>query len=248
MERNATFPGGDVRLARLKLTWAQLELVPARETTFQLMIAGDDQSVEELRIELSQGELTIAQPQLTYAKELLPRRRWLQICLCIPKDWPGNLDVDSIAGTVGAHTFTAANIALTTVSGSINVKQLQATGELKLHTVSGGISATDLIAPRGNLRSVSGVVTVEDATFTDTKIFTVSGDITLSVPGSAKTIDMQSVSGSLCVETDGPVQAALHALSGQFLLDDQVETSKDGTYISVSSVSGDLAVKRRQQK
>ena len=248
MERNDTFSSANIKRVRMKLTWAQLEVVSTKGDDFHLIIAGDDESVEELRIEQGSQDLTVAQPQLGYAKEILPRRRWMQICLRMPEKWRGDLDADSVAGTIGAHGIDAGDISLTTVSASLNVQDVQGS-MLYLHTVSGTIAGSVLRARRGNLRSISGDISITDATFEATKVFTISGKVLLGLNMGSHAVDTQSVSGSLCVETDSPVKASLHSLSGQFLRDDAVPQSGDSLLeITASSVSGDLAVRKRNPK
>lgn len=250
MERNLTFARDTAGRVRIKLSWAQADIVAAKGDDFQLIIAGDEDSVNELRVEQADGELVVAQPQLAYAKEILPRRRWLQICLRVPQTWKGDLDIDTVSGTVSVHDITGDELTITTVSGSMSVRDVTST-RLGLHTVSGAISGEHITADRTSLRGVSSKATLSGATLRTTKVFTISGSITLDLESGSRSLDMQSVSGSLCVETDSPVKAALHSLSGQFLLSDDVQSATEGTPlsetldISASSVSGDLAVKRR---
>lgn len=245
MERNYTYPSTGISRVRMKLTWAQLELVSTSSDQFQAIIAGDDESVNELRVEHNSEDIVIAQPQLAYAKEILPRRRWLQICLRIPKAWQGDLDADTVSGTIGAHGISLPEISLTTVSAAMNVREVTSSS-LLLHTVAGAISGIDLSAKRANLRCISGNIAMTGAQFGATRVFTVSGSTTLSLLDGCRTVDAQSVSGSLCVETDSTaVKAALHSLSGQFIRDEDVPAGDGGLEISASSVSGDLAIKRR---
>lgn len=242
MENNYTYEGSGIRRVRLKLTWAQAEVVPATAGQFQLIIAGDDDSVEELRIEQNDGDLFVSQPQLAYAKEILPRRRWMQICLRVPETWEGDLDVDTVAGSVGVHSVKGADVTIGSISGSLNTRDIKGNA-IWLHTVSGGISAENLCAKKGNLRSVSGDMSVQNAAFEYTKVFTISGDVTLTLGASCRMLESQSVSGSVSIETAGPVRAALHSLSGQYILGEGLEAAEGGLTINASSVSGDLAVK-----
>jgi len=242
MERNLSFPREAVSRVRTKLTWAQLEIVTAPVDELRLLIAGDDDSVEELRTELESQELTIAQPQLAYAKEILPRRRWLQICLRLPESWRGELDVSNIAGMVGAHKLTGEEIALTTVSGRILADGLSA-GSLSLRTVSGSVAGGDLTAQRAHFRTVSGKMSLTGLRLTKTKASTVSGDVRLSLREGGRSLDLQSVSGSFAIEVEGPVKAAMHALSGQLIVSDGIAEAPECLEISASSVSGNLVVR-----
>lgn len=251
MEKNLSFPMDDVRRVRVKLTWAQLEIVETTGAQMQVFVAGDDDSVEELRIERQEEGVRIAQPQIGYAKEILPRRRWLQVCVRLPSQWRGEIDVDTVAGLVSAHGFNGSDVTVSSVSGAVNVQDGQAR-TIALHAVSGTVSGTSLKADRCSLRTVSGDIRLDGGSFRDIKLFTVTGDTTLILDDGCRTLDSQSVSGSVCVETMSLVKASLHSLSGQFLLEDDMlakEDAKDVPVldISASSVSGDLAVKRRKE-
>lgn len=244
MERNFSFETASVKSVRMKLTWAQLDIVPSKVDEFQFIIAGDDDSMEELRVELSGDGLVVAQPQLAYAKEILPRRRWLQVCMRVPAGFGGDMDIDTISGTVGASSFSGGNLSMTTVSGGLSVRDVQGT-LLWLHTVSGTISGTNLTAERSNLRSISGSITLRNVRLETTKLLTISGNVLLDLAPGARVLDMQSVSGALCVTTDDRVRAALHSLSGQFIIEEGLQVESGGLEVSASSVSGDLAVKKR---
>ncbi len=244
MERNLTLPQEGILNIRSKLTFGQIEVVSGSLEQFELIIAGDEDSVSELRVELSGDSLVIAQPQLSYAKEILPLRRWLQICLRIPKAWKGSVDISTISGMIGARSLWVTEISLTTVSGTILARSIEC-GRYAQHSVTGTATGEAIQAGYGYLRTVSGKIIMEDALFQTAKVFTVSGEVSLAMKDGGKTLDMQSISAPLCVQVNGPVQAALHSISGQFLLAEDIPQAEGGLEISVSSVSGDLAVKRR---
>jgi len=244
MERNVSFQSDGVQNVRAKLTWAQIEIVSGPGTEFQLLIAGDDESVEEVRAEKAGEEIVLSQPHLAYAKELLPRRRWLQICLRVPEGWRGDLDVDTIAGMIGLHKVSASSLSLTTVAGAMRVNGAEC-DFLVLQSATGAITVEGVRAKRANLRTVSGKITFENATVYATKLFTVSGEVFLALRKECRTLDSQSVSGAISVTVDGPAKAVLRSLSGQFLVDEKVEQAEGGLEITASSVSGDLAVKAR---
>lgn len=247
MERNYAFDPQTIGRIRAKLTWAQLEIDPTRSSKIKLMISGDDESVEELRVEEGIEGLLVAQPQLGYAKELLPRNRWLQISLRLPTGWHGDIDADTVAGTISAHIIEGGDVAFNSVSGAINVRDIKARS-LWLHTVAGAIAGTSLVAQRTSLRSISGPITLGEIAFGSTKLFTISGHMTLDMLPGCNALDSQSVSGPLAIGTDGPVRAALHSLSGQFVLTGEVPQGDGGLEISASSVSGDLTVSKREPK
>lgn len=248
MEKNLSFPQEPVSRVRVKLTWAQAEMVSSKGDQLQLIVAGDDESVQELRVEMENDTLLIAQPQLGYAKDI-PRRRWLEICVRIPDAWQGDVDVDGVTGAVGAYSIKAQDFSISTVSGPINVRDLSGS-MVWLHTVSGAIAAQRVEAKKVNIRSVSSDATLSDSTAQQTKLFTVSGELAVSLMPGSHSVDSQSISGSVCIEVEPgtAVKTAFHSLSGQFLLEDGLQNSEGGLTVTASSVSGDLAIRKRESK
>ncbi len=245
METNLSFSHDAIERVRAKLTWAQLELLVAPEDEFHLIIAGDDESVEELRAEISARELVIAQPQLGFAKELLPRRRWLQICLRLPEGWRGEIDADSVSGMIGAHKIIGEDVSLTTISGRVLAEGVSA-NTLSLHSVSGSIAGEALTARRANFRTISGRMGLTNLTLASAKASSVSGEIQISLNDGCRSLDLQSVSGSTSVEVDQVSGASAHSLSGQFVLSDEIQKTPDGVEITSTSVSGSLMIRRRK--
>ena len=88
-------------------------------------------------------------------------------------------------------------------------------------------------------------MSVKRAAFDYPKVFTISGDVILTLDDACKMLESQSVSGALSIETNGPVKAALHSLSGQYILGEGLDSTEGGLTINASSVSGDLAVKKK---
>jgi len=247
MEQNLTFPSAQVKRVRMKLAWAQAEIVDSASKVHQLLIAGDDESIAELRAELADGEIVVVQPQRSYAKEVLHRSRWLQICLRLPRDYAGDLDVDTVTGPIGANKITGAEVALTTVSAPIRVKGVTG-NRISLHTVSGAITGDTLRAARGGFRSVSGTISLENILMDTVKSFTVSGETNLTLLDGCRTLDLQSISGAACVGAEGAAKATLGSLSGQFLLGEDVKDAPGCLEITMSSMSGDLVVKSYKKR
>jgi len=242
MEKNLSFSVDQVQRVRIKLAWAQAEIVTGAPGEHQLFIAGDEESIDELRVEHTDGEVAVVQPQLSYAKEVLQRSRWLQICLRVPPEFQGDIDVDTVTGPIGANKISCGDVSLTTVSGSIRAKGIES-HRASIHTVTGGITGENLRADRGSLRTVSGTATLEAASFGTVKAFTVSGGLNLSLAEGCRTLDIQSVSGGTRVEVQGPAKAVLHSIGGRLLLGEEVKSGPGCLEISASSVTGDLTVR-----
>lgn len=63
MERNLSFDTEGLEKIAVHLGWAQLEMFADEVDKVQVMAAGDDSSVEDLRIAVKDGCLTVEQPQ-----------------------------------------------------------------------------------------------------------------------------------------------------------------------------------------
>lgn len=247
MEKSVSFPRDQIDRVILKMTWAQVEVVLGTGDEFQVIATGDDSSVEELRVELKEKALEAAQPPLLNAKGMLPRSKWLQICVRVPQTWRGEVDVDSISGMIGVRKINGTEISASTVSGPIHIRDTESE-RLMLHNVSGTISGKRLSAQRGNVRTISGKVGLEGIKIEMIKFFTVSGEANLSLDEGVRTLEIQSISGAIGVEVEGGAHASLSSLSGKFIVSEEIAQSEGGVTISASSVTGDLLVKKRDKK
>lgn len=88
MERNLSFDTEELTSIAVRLGWAQLEMFADEVDKVQVMAAGDDSSVEDLRIAVKDGILTVEQPQYGLSLNIM-ESRWLQVCVRVPSQWPG---------------------------------------------------------------------------------------------------------------------------------------------------------------
>lgn len=246
MEKNLSIPQDQVKNVRVKLTFAQIEVITGASDAFQIHIAGHEESVNDINVTIANEELTIAQPQYTVAQEIMPLKRWMQMYLHIPDGWDGDVDIATVSGTLSARKVSADEIALTTVSGPIHMQHV--TGKhMGIRSVSGAVTGEFITAKHLYIRTVSGKVTLTGAQTTAGKVFSVSADVHLGLASSARSLDTQSVSGDINIEVDGPIKSAsLHSLSGQFIQAEDLLKNDDGVDISSSSISGSLSVKMKK--
>lgn len=245
MEKNLSFPAEQVQSVRVKLTWAQVEVITGSSDAFHVHIAGHEESVDEINVEMMNNALLIAQPQYTVAKEMMPRKRWLQIYLRVPEGWNRDMDIATVSGILGVRKVNGDDIALTTVSGQMNIQHVSA-GHLGIRSASGAVSGDAVAVKHLYIRTISGKVALSDVQSTTCKVFTVSADVSLKLGKGGRSLDMQSISGNINLEVEGAIkEASLHSLSGQFILSDEMQKSEDGLDITSSSISGSLSVKGR---
>ncbi|HML47475.1 MAG TPA: DUF4097 family beta strand repeat-containing protein, partial [Clostridia bacterium] len=219
MERNIRYPADQVRELRVRLAWAYLDILSDEIDEVQILVAGDDATVEELTIGLEDGVLTLDQPQFGISLNSLHAGQWLQVCLRLPRELSGTLEAGTISGALCARTLTADVLSLETVSGALHVQRLTAREELTLRTVSGAIAGSALRAPKAHVRTISGMIRANDLDLPYLRASTVSGKVSLHYHAPIESLDLQSISGSLEVaQPSDSVHVGLHSLSGKLTL------------------------------
>lgn len=143
---------------------------------------------------MEEGTLGISQPAL----QSMAHKRWLQICVRVPQAWSGDIDVDSVSGTVGAHGLDGGELVFATVSGPIHLEDMRAR-LLRLRTVSGAIAGVGIDTERLAVRTAAGQIGLREMRFDSARAFTVSGTTELMLREGCGTLELQSVSGAVSV-------------------------------------------------
>ena len=219
MERNIRYPGDQVQGLRVRLAWAHLDILSDEIEEVQILVAGDDATVEELIVGLEDGVLTVEQPQFGLSLNSLHASQWLQVCLRLPRTLSGLLEAGTISGALCARTLSAAVLSLETVSGALHVQRLNVREELTLRTVSGAIAGSALHAPKAYVRTISGVIRANGLDLPRLRASTVSGKVSLQFDTPIEALELQSISGSLeVVQPSDAVRVGLHSLAGKLTL------------------------------
>lgn len=240
MERNMSFDGGSLNGVAVRLAWAQLEIFADDVDKIQVMAAGDDGSVNDLRIDEKEGWLVVEQPQYGLSLNLM-ESRWLQICVRMPRAWDKAIACNTISGLLSARGLRAEALTLETVSGDLRARHLEAP-QFTLKTVSGDIRGEELTAAHLNVRSVSGDTALEALNVETLKCNSVSGEQEYNMSASFQLVEVTAVSGNVIVTA--PVQAmnaSLRSISGRvrtegIAITDQAEAPS----VRVTGVSADL--------
>ena len=243
MSRNERFDPKTVTRIRVGLAWATLELTSDSVANLQLLVAGTPEDVDDLKISLDSGTLSVEQPAYGLSTRI-NSERWLQVTLRIPEDWKGEITASTMSGPLRARSLAGSDFSVSTISGSLRANELRAM-TLSLRTVSGSLNAADLQADSLSLRTVSGSLAAERAEAQKVKVTSVSGDISLSLTESPLRADISSISGDTAL--DLPAESAkisLRSVSGK-LRTAGVTVTDEGPVISATTVAGDLTVSRR---
>lgn len=139
-----------------------------------------------------------------------------------------NVELESVSGRVDAEAVAGTLLRIRTVSGDVRAVEISARADAHLDTVSGDVS----LALRPPL--TGGKVTLA----------TVSGDARLDLPAQADAaLSLSTRSGAVRARLNGPDGERVLAAEGMNTLTETLGAGT-GAQISVSTVSGDVAVEQ----
>ncbi|MBR4711188.1 MAG: DUF4097 family beta strand repeat protein [Clostridia bacterium] len=241
MYRNEVFDPSAVTGLSVKLAWAMLEILTADVGQIQVLISGADEDVEDLRVGVSKGVLTVEQPAYGLSARIASDR-WLQVTLRVPATWKGEIAAGTVAGPLSVRGLAGTDLRFSTVSGSLRASQLNAI-TLTLRTITGVLSAADITASESfGARTVSGEILLSHVSAGRVKLTTVSAPLTADLDSVPEHTDISTVSGDVTMAL--PAREAvirLRSVTGR-LLTGGVSIAETGPEISAVSVSGGLTV------
>ncbi len=240
MERNINFDTDRLRLICVKLGWAQLEIFADDVDKIQVLVAGDERSVPDLRIAAEDDTLLIEQPQYGLSMNIT-ESKWMQICVRVPRKWNERIECSTISGLLSARGLSGSEIELETVSGDLRATRLSAP-EMRLKTVSGDVRGEKLSAPKLSTRSVSGDVSLTETTAQNIKCTSVSGAQNMNLISVFERFELTAVSGNaVIVSPTEQANVQMHAVSGH-VKTEGVTTSETGPKVRATGVSADLTL------
>ena len=241
MERNESFATGSLNDLSIRLAWAQVEIFADEIDRVQVLAAGDENSVRDLRIVADdEGVLTVEQPQ--YGLSLnITESHWMQVCVRVPKTWNRKIHVNTVSGLLNARGLNASMIVLDTVSGDLHASRVTA-GVLALKTVSGDIRADSLTVSELSARSLSGNLSLDGATIKTGKFTTVNGEQSIRLNGAFEQMELRTVSGDVALTS--PVEkmnVSIRSISGRVTTDGVQITEETGMpAVRITGVSANL--------
>ncbi|NMD39020.1 MAG: DUF4097 domain-containing protein, partial [Christensenellaceae bacterium] len=135
MERNLSFDYKLIKEIKINTSWPQIEVFSNETNEIQVVIAGDNKTVAQIKVELDKDELIIEQPK--YGINLnIAEGSWMQILLHLPKAYKGEIDVSSILGNINIRGFEGEELSLDSISGNIILDNI-AVEYLKAKNISG---------------------------------------------------------------------------------------------------------------
>lgn len=240
MERNESFASDNLNDIVVHMAWAQVEIFSDDIDRVQVLAAGDENSVRDLRILVEDNVLLVEQPQYGLSLNITDSR-WMQVCIRIPRNWDKKLHLFTIGGLLNARGISGSRIVLDTVSGDMRTMRLAAQ-ELSLKSISGDVHADNLTANSLTVRTVSGNITLHDASAQTYKCTTVSGEVKLKLKDSFTQMDVRSVSGDVTVLSSlSSMSVTMRSVSGRMAANGvAMADGKTAPFVRMTGVSADL--------
>ncbi len=240
LERNESFDAGRLNDLAVRLAWAQVEIFADDIDRVQVLAAGDENSVRDLRIETEDDTLVVEQPQYGLTLKIM-ESRWMQVCVRVPKTWDKQIHVNTVGGLLNARKLNGSRVVLDTVSGDVHASRITAEA-ISLKSVSGDIRAERLTSELLTARTVSGSVTLDDVTAKSYKCTTVNGEQKIRQTAGFEQMELRTVSGDITVWTTATRAGVfMRSLSGRVSAQGvELTEDKDAPVIRATGVSADL--------
>ena len=240
MEKNLCFDIASVQQLIVKLAWAQLEIIGDDVEDIQVLAAGDEHTVSELRVFQKENRLVIEQPQYGISMNIT-NGKWMQVCIRVPKAWKGAVDANTISGLLNIRGVSGGDITLDTVSGDLRAMDIAAIS-LSLRTVSGDILGGGIKGDKLNLRTISGNVNLMSMAFLQVRSNAVSGRQQMEFVQPFDRVDITAVSGDVTLHVPmDKLETLLRSVSGR-IRTSGVSLVQDAPSVHITGVSADLEV------
>ena len=240
MERNVQFEITALKDIVVRLAWAQLEIFADDVEKIQVLAAGDEGSVTDLRIMVREDALVVEQPQ--YGLSLnITESKWMQVCVRVPRTWQAAIHVNTISGLLSARGLCGSRIALDTISGDLHAMRITAE-TLSVKTISGDVRGDGLTAQSLSARSVSGRLALDAVEAKTIKSNSVSGEQAYHLKSVFQRMDVVAVSGDVVITS--PVEmmnASMRSVSGHVRTEGvTLSEDRNAPVIRATGVSADL--------
>ena len=242
MERNVYFEIEGLTDIAVRLAWAQMEVFADDVEKIQVLAAGDEGSVNDLRILIRDNTLIVEQPQYGLSLNLM-ESRWMQACVRVPKTWRQGIHLNTISGLLSARGLFGGSIVLDSISGDIHATRITAE-DMTFKTISGDMRAEKLTAGSLSARSVSGTHMMEDVEVNTLRCNSVSGEQTYHLSKAFSQIDVGAVAGNVTITAPiREVNLSMRSISGRGRTEG-LETTENpnAPKVRVTGVSADVTL------
>lgn len=163
----------------------------------------------------------------------------LTLDIYIPQEYPGGLFAETISGNFQIGKFKLANFEFKSMSGSLKASSLAAS-DIKINSTSGKVALTD-IRGRIDISNISGKVELGlSSLISDLNIKTISGKVTIDLPGKSEfNFTLSSISGRIENEFGAQIKFA----DGRTL---EGTVGQGFSKLTVNTTSGEIKLKKGQ--
>lgn len=242
MEKTFQFGIENLEQVCINVAWPHLEVHFSDREELHMLMAGDESSLSQMKVDFDGKKLFVEQPQFGLFKNYM-QGAWMQIILDIPKAYRKLLDINSVQGSVLVRAYSGEDLRVDTVSGKIIVNDIQSE-LLSLGTVSGSMTARNVTCEQLKSKSVSGMFVYENLQAKSVKASSVSAKQYYELFHGFEHLDINSVSGNIEVlQPYDKVDAKVRAISSSASYVG-VELESGAPKININIVSGNVKIKK----
>ncbi len=191
---NADFTKGEVHTVEIELQSLSLKIGRSNDEKVHLELAGT--AMQACKFSNRSGKLSV--------KEHWKKTGDGKVIVSLPASWQGDLELESVSGSVNIQDVNPDSMDIESVSGSVLLKNCNSS-KLEVEAVSGSVKA-DGAFEKVRVETVSGSITVTTSSPLKHKsnFESLSGAITLGMPRNAGyALHFDSMSGSFTDEITG---------------------------------------------
>ncbi len=240
MNRNETFSSQETHTVSMDMVRSSIDVQVCDTEDIQLLISGDDESVNLLHLEWADGTLRLAMPMRDRVPNLISTA-WMQIMLRLPRDWKGGMDLKSQSGSVSVRDFSGTDLIISTTSGPVRVENVQCITS-DIHVISGIVFLKKTQAEEIKLTTVTGNILLSEIAATRIHLSTVSGNSEINLTAPFEQFSGNSVSGDTHLFAPmNEVNARLTSITGR-ILTRNISIQEAGPELHFNSVTGNLEI------
>ncbi len=240
MNKTETYPALEIQSISLHLGWSSISVEVGQVDGIQLLLSGDDDTVQGLHLTHENNTLRLELPIRERVPNLIGTQ-WMQTVLRLPASWRGAMDITTTHGNISLQGVCGSDLHLESISGSLRLNCVEGI-HVNLTTISGSLLLENLHADSLRIHSISGMAHMTGLEIARIRLSMVSGGAECAFSKPFQQMSGNSVSASLRLIVPSQVlNAVLTSVSGR-LLTDHISIHESGPELRFTSVTGNLAI------
>jgi len=242
MEKIFHFSTDGLQRININLAWPQVEVSFGEREDIHILIAGDDGSVAQMKVEQKDEGLLIEQPQYGLFKSYRAGT-WMQVMVEIPATFSRLVDINTVTGSCLLRAYRGEDLRVNTVSGKIILSDILSK-RLRVGSISGSMTARNVRCEELRSKSVSGSFVYENLEAAEMRASSVSARQSYDLRKAFHSLDITSVSGNIDImQPYDKVDAQIRAVASSAFYDG-VELAEGAPRIHINIVSGNVKIKK----